>query len=315
MKIINLQIKGTGSFLPDYILTNAELETMVDTSDEWITDRTGIKERRICKENTVSEMAVGAAERALYSAQISACNIDLIIAATITPDFFTPSLSCIVQKEIGAENAFCFDINAACTGFVYALDIADCYVKTGRAKNILIVASEAISKITDYTDRNTCVLFGDGAGAVVATAGEGHGLIDSYIKAIGAMGDVLVSSTCKEDSFIKMNGKEVYKFAVSACSEAINALTSKNGITFGDLKYIVPHQANDRIVGAVAAKLGWDKEKFFMNVEKYGNTSSASIPICLDEMNKGGMLSHGDKIILVGFGAGLTYGGVLLEWL
>lgn len=314
MNIIYLQIKGTGSFLPDYILTNKELETMVDTSDEWITDRTGIKERRIAKDITVYEMAAKASQFAMENAKITPKDIDIIIATTITPDYFTPSLSCLVQKEIGAENAYCFDVNAACSGFCYALDVADNYIKANKAKTILIVASEALSKITDYTDRNTCVLFGDGAGAVVAEAGDEPGMSESYMKSMGEIGDVLLASTSVDNYYVKMNGKEVYKFAVNVCTETVNELIKRNNLTIDDIRYIVPHQANKRIISAVSAKLKCETDKIFMNVEKYGNTSSASIPVCLDEMNKNNMLRKGDKIILVGFGGGLTYGGALIEW-
>lgn len=314
MNIIFLQIKGTGSFLPEYILTNQELETMVDTSDEWITDRTGIKERRLSKGLAVYEMAKKASLNAIENADLTPNDIDIIIAATITPDFFTPSLSCLVQKEIGAVNAFCVDINAACSGFCYALDVAENYIKSNKAKTILIVASEALSKITDYTDRNTCVLFGDGAGAVIAVAGDEAGMSESYLKSMGAIGDVLVASTSHDDCYVKMNGKEVYKFAVNVCVETVNELLSRSNLAIDDINYIVPHQANKRIISAVSSKLKCETDKIFTNLEKYGNTSSASIPICLDEMNKNNMLRKGDKIILVGFGGGLTYGGALIEW-
>jgi len=311
---IYLKIKGTGSFLPPYVLTNKELEEMVDTSDAWITDRTGIKERRIAKSERTYEMAVEASKAAIGSADISPKDIDIIIATTITPDYFTPSLSCLVQKELGIDNAFCFDVNAACSGFCYALDIAESYIKAGKAKNILIVSSEVLSKITDYTDRNTCVLFGDGAGAVVASADDNCGMHSSHIVSIGELGDVLTSEVFGEDKYVKMNGKEVYKFAVSVNIKTVTELLTRSSLTIDDIAYIVPHQANKRIISAVAQKLDCGIEKIFMNLDKYGNTSSASIPICLDEMNRNNMLKKGDKIILVGFGGGLTYGGVLIEW-
>ncbi len=315
MTTIYLQIKGTGSFLPPYVLTNDALEHMVDTSDEWITDRTGIKERRLAKETATYEMATSAALKALEDAQVSPQDIDLIIATTITPDYFTPSLSCLVQKEIGADNAFCFDVNAACSGFCYALDVADCYIKTGKAKRILIVASEALSRITDYTDRNTCVLFGDGAGAVVVSGGDEPGMTDSFLAATGRDGEVLAADMFGDGAArVRMNGKEVYKFAVSVNIKIVNLLLERNSLTVGDIAYIVQHQANKRIISAVSNKLGLSEDRIFMNLDKYGNTSSASIPICLDEMNRSGMLKKGDKVILVGFGAGLTYGGVLLTW-
>ncbi|MDR0405466.1 MAG: ketoacyl-ACP synthase III [Clostridiales bacterium] len=314
MNGIYLQIKGTGSYLPDQVLTNRALEAMVDTSDEWITDRTGIKERRLCGDTKVYEMAARAATAAMTDAGITANEIDAIIAATITPDCYTPSLSCLVQKELGADGAFCFDVNAACSGFTYALDVADSYIKAGKAKTVLIVASEAISRITDYTDRNTCVLFGDGAGAVVACASDTPGMIDCCLGASGAAGEVLRASAFAEDRCVKMNGKEVYKFAVNVNIKVINELLTRSGLAIGDVSRVVPHQANKRIISAVASKLDYDADRIFTNLEKYGNTSSASIPICLDEMNKGGLLRDGDKIILVGFGGGLTYGGALITW-
>lgn len=314
LEIIFLQIKGTGSFLPEYILTNKELEGLVETSDEWITERTGIKQRRLAKELSSFEMAAAASRAAIQSAGILPDDIDIIIAATITPDYFTPSLSCLVQKQLGAKKAFCFDINAACSGFCYALDLADSYIKAGKAKTILIAASEALSRITDYSDRNTCVLFGDGAGAVVACAAGVPGLIDSVCSSVGSMGDVLEVSVFGDNRFIKMNGKEVYKFAVGANIETITRLAERNGLSIHDIDHIVLHQANKRIISAVCSKLGLDVGKMFINLEKYGNTSSASIPICLDEMNKKGMLKQGDKIVMVGFGGGLTYGGALMQW-
>ena len=286
---------------------------MVDTSDEWITERTGIKERRINKGTPAAQLASEAALRALEDAKIGAEEIDVIIATTIGADYLTPSLSCMIQKETGVRNAFCFDINAACSGFVYALDVANAYIKSGRASNILIVSAEMLSRYTDYTDRSTCVLFGDGTAAVVVRAGEQPGMISGYLKSNGSMGDVLEVAN-RPGAYLTMNGREVYKFAVRVNVETITHLMEENGLTFGDIKYIIPHQANKRIIEGVAAKLKCPLELFYMNVEKYGNTSSASVPICLDELNKAGKLQTGDKIIMVGFGGGLTYAGAFIEW-
>lgn len=310
---IYLQIKSMGSYLPEHILTNKDLENMVDTSDEWIVERTGIKQRYINKDKSATYMAVQSAKNALEKANLPAEELDMIIATTITPDYFTPSMACMVQKEVGAENAFCFDVNAACSGFVYALDIANAYIKSGMAKNILIASSEYLSKITDYTDRGTCILFGDGAASAVVTAGEEPGMLDSYVKSIGKLGDVLESAN-KPNSYVTMNGREVYKFAVKVNVETIKKLMADNNLTFDDIKYIVPHQANQRINEAVAAKLKCPPNIFYSNIEKYGNTSSASIPICLDELETDNKLKPGDKIIVVGFGGGLTYAGALIEW-
>jgi len=300
--------------LPEHVLTNSDLEAMVETSDEWITERTGIKQRRIAKDISVSEMATEAAKRAMENAGVSSDEIDIIIAATITPEYFTPSLSCLVQKALDAKEAFCFDVNAACSGFCYALDIADCYIKTKKAKTILIVASEALSHITDYTDRRTCVLFGDGAGAVVTRAGDSKGMIDSVCRSIGELGNVLQVKAFGDNRFIEMNGKEVYKFAVGANVEIINNLLSNNRLAINDISHFVFHQANSRIISAVSSRLHIEAGKTYINVEKYGNTSSASIPICLDEMNRNGLIKQGEKLIVVGFGGGLTYAGALLEW-
>jgi 3-oxoacyl-[acyl-carrier-protein] synthase-3 len=300
----------------------------VETSDKWISERTGIKERRISTGETTSELAVKAARRALEDAGIKAEELDLIIVATITPDKFFPSTACTLQKELNAHKAMCFDISAACTGFVYGLDIAAQYIRTGVYQKALVVGAEVLSKISDWTDRNTCVLFADGAGAAVLSRGE-EGLLSSFTGADGTGGDFLACNamplknaffsgesdeTEGKIPYLTMNGKEVFKFAVKIMVECINQVLGKEGCTLEDIKYIVPHQANTRIVEATAKKLGISIGKFFMNLDKYGNTSGASIPIALDEMARNGLLSKGDKIIIVGFGAGLTYGAQIIKW-
>lgn len=321
----NVEIIGTGSCTPDRIVNNDELSQIVETSDQWISERTGIKERRISTGETTSELAVKAGQRALENAGIKAEELDLIIVATITPDKFFPSTACIVQKELNAHKAMCFDISAACTGFVYGLDIAAQYLKNGVYKKALVIGAEVLSKIVDWKDRNTCVLFADGAGAAVLCRGE-NGLLSSFTGADGAGGDYLECSavplknaffsndTEDKTPYLTMNGKEVFKFAVRIMVECINQVLDKEGCALEDIRYILPHQANTRIVEATAKKLSISIDRFFMNLDKYGNTSGASIPIALDEMSRKGLLNKGDRIIMVGFGAGLTYGAQMIKW-
>lgn len=320
-------IKGTGSYVPENIITNADLEKLVETSDEWISSRTGIKERRISIDENTSDLAYQASLRALESAGLSPDDLDLIIVATLTPDAFTPSTACIVQKLLGAKRAAAFDINAACSGFIYSIHIAAQFIKTGVYKNVLVIGSEILSKIVDWSDRNTCVLFGDGAGAVVLSAQDNSSIFSVTIGADGAKGEALLCPALpvanpyvKEDcntslkSFIQMEGREVFRFATSIIADSIENLVKEQSITIEDIKYIVPHQANYRIIDSASKKLNIGIEKFYMNLDRFGNTSSASIPIALDEMNKKGMLSKGDKIVMVGFGGGLTYGAAIVEW-
>lgn len=275
-------------------------------------------------------MGYEAAKRALLSAKIDATEIDMIVACTITPDYFFPSCACIIQGQLGADNAFCFDINAACSGFVYALNIVTQFVKTNSIKNALIVCSENISKLIDYKDRATCILFGDAASAVVIGATNDNGIMATYAASEGKNGNLLAARALSNDTpftlskreliaelnsnYIYMDGKEVYKFAVKAMPKAIEAVLESCDFDASDIKYFIPHQANKRIIDFVAAKYKLDSEKVYINLDKYGNTSSASIPLCIDELAKSGKLNIGDKILLTGFGAGLTYGSALIEW-
>lgn len=328
------RIVSTGSYLPEFVLTNDTLSKMVETDDKWIRERTGISERRI---NTVTpnrEMATSAALAALKNAEMSPLDIDLIIVSTVTNDKFTPALACCVQADIGASNAFAFDLNAGCSGFVYALETANAFIGADRlaskhVNNVLIVCSECLSRITDYTDRSSCILFGDGAGAVVVAADTTHGVLGSYIKTDGTGADSITANALSavnvnedgtlsrkdsESPALTMNGRRVFTFAVKAVPEALIGALDAVGMSADELKYLVMHQANTRIIASAVERLGISPEKAPMNIDKYGNTSSASIPILLDELNREGKLTRGDKLAIAGFGSGLTYGVIILEW-
>lgn len=316
-------IIGTGSFLPPTIIDNNELAKMVKTNDEWIREHTGIVERHIAEMETTSEMATNAALAAIDNAGIEPRDIDLILLATLSPERATPSMSCIVQDNIGASNATCFDLNAACSGFVYALQTADAYIRSGLAKTALIIGSETLSKMVDWTDRSTCILFADGAGAAIVTESE-NGILSSVTHSDGSKGMAL---KCKERStrnflnkktedkhYIRMIGPDIFKFAVRKVPACIDLLLERADVKKEEVTYFVLHQANSRILESVAKKMDVPIEKFPMNVDHCGNTSSASIPILLDEMNRDGMLQSGDLIVLCGFGGGLTWGAHLLQW-
>lgn len=317
-----MKIIGIGSCVPDRVVTNDELSNYVDTSDEWIVTRTGIKERRITLGQNTSDLGSVAAKRAIEMANISPEKIDLIIVATVTPDYFTPSTACVIQKNIGAKNAVCFDLNAGCTGLIYGLTVANGMLKAMNYKYALVIGAETLSKITDWNDRNTCVLFGDGASACLVEASD-TGLLSAHLTSEGEKGkhlecngvplnNIFIKNTW--DSFVKMDGREVFKFATSAIVKCIDVLLEKANLSKEDIDYVVPHQANIRIIDYAADKTGIGKEKFYVNIEKYGNTSSASIGIALCEMYEKGMLKKNDKIVLVGFGAGLTSGGLIINW-
>ncbi len=324
-------IAGTGSSVPKRVVDNAEMASLVDTTDEWIRTRTGIRERRVSDGQSTWQMAEEAAKAALKDAGMKASELDLIVVSTVTPDYYTPSVSCILQGRLGAARAAAFDINAACSGFVYGLDVCARYIESGRVGKALLVCAESLTKITDYTDRNTCVLFGDGAGAVVLKATESGGILDTIIAADGNGAAMLTAKALpaanpfspepgpdildsRADRFIAMDGKEVYKFAVKAMPEAIDRVLAQAGRSIGEVAYIIPHQANIRIIESVIEKYGLDPDKVLITLDKYGNTSSASIPTGLDELNKAGKLKRGDLVLAVGFGAGLTYGSALIEW-
>ncbi len=321
-------IVGVGSYVPAKILTNHDLEKMVDTSDEWITTRTGIKERRIAAENEwTSTMAARAAERALKMAKVPAADVDLIITATITPDMPFPATACLVQEEIGARRAAAFDMEAACSGFIYGLEIGQQFIMSRTYNTVLVIGAEKLSSIVDWSDRNTCVLFGDGAGAAVLQNRENsHGLLTTFIGADGEKGDLLYmpagGSRCPATRqsvdgrlhYLRMDGKQSFKNAVQAMESAARQALQRCELDISRIKCVIPHQANRRIIDAVAERLGAAPEQLFVNLEKYGNTSAASVAIALDEAVASGRLNRGDLILLVGFGAGLTWGAAVIEW-
>ncbi len=317
------RIIGTGSYLPETVVTNDDLSKIMDTSDEWISSRTGIRERRLVKEETTASMSVAAAERAMENAGVSPQEIDLIIVGTITGDCVTPSTACEVQAQIGAENAVAFDINAACSGFMFALHTADAYLQTGIYKTALILGAETLSKIMDWNDRSTCVLFGDGAGAAVVR-GDTAGLLAYDQGSDGAKGKVLLCENRKKNnplvenpadlSYTHMDGQEVYKFAVTTVPASIQKVLDQAGLSVEDIDYFALHQANIRIIQSVAKRLKVSEDKFPTSLDHCGNISAASVPILLDEMNRKGMLKPGMKIVLSGFGGGLTWGSAVIEW-
>jgi len=321
-------IIGTGSYLPEKVLTNNDLEKIVETSNEWILKRTGISERRILSEDTPSySLGIEAAKRALEDAKLQAEDIDLLIFATVTQDYMTPSSACIVQGAIGAKNATAFDINAACTGFIYGMVIAEQFISNGMYKHVLVIGCEGLSKVTDWKDRNTCVLFGDGAGAVVlGKVDEGYGILNSFLGSDGSAGmnitipNLYITEADKEKrqnekyNSLWMDGTEVFKFAVKAMSSATLRVLDDLDMTVDDLQHIFPHQANTRIIDGAIKKLGISDDKLHYIIQKYGNISAASIPVALDEANKEGKLNKGDNMVLVGFGGGLTWGSIVLKW-
>jgi len=321
-------IAGVGSFVPSRILTNADLENLVDTSDEWITSRTGIKERRIAAENEfTSDMAAHAARRALNMAGVSAQQVDLVIVATITPDMPFPATACLVQQKIGAPRAAAFDLEAACSGFIYGLEIGQQFIMSRTYNTVLVIGAEKLSSIVDWTDRNTCVLFGDGAGAaVLRNRVNSHGLLTAVMGADGRKADLLFmpggGSRCPASKssvdgrlhFLRMEGKETFKNAVQAMEAAAREALQRCELDISKIKCIIPHQANRRIIDAVGERLGAKPGQFFVNLHKYGNTSAASVAIALDEAVASGRIVRGDLILLVVFGAGLTWGAAVIEW-
>ncbi len=326
--MMHVGFKGLGIYIPAKKLTNFDLEKMVDTTDEWIRTRTGINERHIAAPNELtSDLATHAAKNALKDAKIKAQDIDLIIVATISPDSNFPAVSCIVQKNIGAENAIAFDISAACSGYLYALTTAKQYVLSGMAKNALVIAAEKISTLIDWKDRATCVLFGDGASAAVIGPVKEDGIIADYMKAYGDQGDLMkvVVENARNPfependkpvklPYVVMQGQELFKVAVNSMAEAVDQVLAKAGLTKADVDLVVPHQANDRIISAVAKKLDIPKDKIFINIDKYGNMSAASIGVALFEAVEAGKIKKGKTVVLVTFGAGLVAGANVVKW-
>ena len=317
------RIIGTGSALPALLVSNRELEKIVDTTDEWIRSRTGIESRHIAVEETTTSMAIEAAKKALQDAKASPEELDLIIVGTISPDHYFPSTACEIQNALGAVNATAFDISAACAGFLFGLGIVDAYMKAGTVRTALVVGAETLSKMMDWNDRSTCVLFGDGAGAAVVRSDE-SGIMSMVQGSDGARGNALtcegrrVNNPYKKNDtsldYTKMNGQEVYKFAVKTVPKSIEEALLKANVKADDVKYFLLHQANLRIIEAVAKRLGQSIEKFPTNLQECGNISAGSVPVLLDYVNREGMLQKGDTIVLAGFGAGLTWGATVLIW-
>jgi 3-oxoacyl-[acyl-carrier-protein] synthase III len=323
-------IAGTGSCIPEKQLTNEDLTKMVDTSDEWITTRTGIKVRHIAAENeTTAMLATEAARKALRQANASAEDVELIIVATVTPEMVFPATACFVQEQLGAKKAWAFDLSAACSGFVYALSIAQHFIISGRYDNVLVIGAETISRITDYKDRKSCILFGDGAGAVLVKRGGLNGSRGIFYSTSGSDGTGWPSLNCPAYGsrypagkplenpnfiYVQINGKEVYQLAVRKIIETIEDCLTNCELTADDIKVFIPHQMNARIIESVAKRLRLPDEKVFMNIDKYGNTSAASIPIALDECIGQGRIKKGDIVLLVAFGGGLTWGANVIEF-
>lgn len=313
-----VKIIATAHYVPPRIVTNDEISTWVDTSDEWIEKRTGIKQRHISEGENTSDLCTKVAKSLLKKTGLVADDIDLILVTTVTPDYLSPSVSCLVAEAIGGDTAVAMDINGACTGFVYGFSVAQKYLAAGYGR-VMLIGGDVLTKYTDWTDRNTCILFGDGAGGVILTASD-----ETYAEKLHSRGarpitlshQPVINPFCQnkhEMDYIKMDGREVFKFAVKSVSENIEELLEKANLTLDDIDCIVPHQANGRIIEGIAKKLKVDLSKFYVNTQNYGNTSSASIPIALDEIVNGNLIARGSKIILSGFGAGLTWGSILLE--
>ncbi|MDZ4200012.1 MAG: beta-ketoacyl-ACP synthase III [Kiritimatiellia bacterium] len=323
-----VSIVGTGSYLPSRILTNHDLAGMVDTSDEWIVTRTGMKERRLAAESeATSDLGAEAARRALMNAGIRADEVDLLIAATITPDYPFPNTGCMIQSKIGATQAACMGLEAACSGFVYGLDIARQYIACGSAQTVLVVGAEKMSSILDWQDRSTCVLFGDGAGAAVLRAvGAPKGILTTVLGSDGTLSDLLqvpaggsrlpasAETVAARLHTLKMNGREVYKHAVTNMTRAARTALVRAGLDVGDIRWVIPHQANRRILAAISDRMKIPMDRFVINVEKYGNTSGASVGIALDEAACDGRLKKGDLVMMLVFGGGFTWGAMIMEW-
>lgn len=324
------RVAGTGRYVPEKVLTNADLERMVETSDEWIVKRTGIRERRIAAENeSTSDLGLEAARMALNNAGLEPGDLDAIILATLTPDTYCPAGACYVQHLLGAVNACAFDLSAACTGFVYGITVGSSLVRTGLHRNVLVIGAETLSRFIDYTERNTCILFGDGAGAAVlsrAEEGSEARTIDHYLRSDGAGTDLIImegggarrpsthATVDEKLHFLSMQGNDVFKFATKSMQTLIETALERNGISIDDLDLVIPHQVNSRIIDSVLRKIDLPKDKIYLNLERYGNTSAASVPMALHEAVEEGRVQSGSLILLVAFGAGLTWGYNLVRW-
>jgi 3-oxoacyl-[acyl-carrier-protein] synthase-3 len=327
--VIRSRVLGVGSAVPRKVLSNADLERMVETTDEWITSRTGIRERRIVSEgDKFSDLCTKAAESALKRSHIKAEDVDMILVGTISGDMPFPATACLVQNNLGASRAAASDISAACVGFLYGLHLADGLIQSQKAENVLVIGGEILTRYVDWTDRSTCVLFGDGAGAVVLQATKGdHGILGTRMKSNGALADFICMPgggsnhpandpelVGKRLAFIKMKGNETFKVAVKAMADISTEVLAEQGFTKDDVRLFVPHQANERIIDAVGERMKFPPDRVYKNVDRYGNTSAGSIPIALDEAQQKGLLKAGDLVLLTAFGAGLVWGSVLLRW-
>lgn len=326
--MIRSRIIGTGSYVPPKVLTNFDLEKMVETSDEWITSRSGIRERRIVEGNTcTSDLGTQAALRALEMAGLSPEDLDLIITGTNSPDMFFPCTGCFIQAKIGAKKAAAFDVSAGCTSFIHALSLADKFIKEDPGRKVMVLGAEIMSKVTDWTDRATCVLFGDGAGAILLVGEEGErGVLSTHLHSDGSLWELLYmpgggsanpsshETVDKRMHYIKMAGNELFKVAVRALADVSLEALNHNGFTSEDIDIMIPHQANTRIVEAAAKRINFPMEKVYLNIERYGNTSSATIPVALDELNREGKLKAGALMLLCSFGTGVTWGAGVIRW-
>ncbi len=320
-KRIYSRIAGTGSYLPEKVLTNADLAQMVDTSDEWIQSRTGIRERHIAAESeTTSDLGYQAALRALEAAGIDASQLDMIVVGTTTPDLIFPSTACLIQAKLGASGCPAFDVNAACSGFVFALSVADKFIRSGDARHVLVIGAETLTRIVDWNDRTTCVLFGDGAGAVVLKADEETGILSTHLHADGSKKELLWNPVGVSVGFdagagaINMKGNDVFKYAVKALDSVVDETLEANALTKADLDWLIPHQANLRIIEATARRLDMAMDQVVVTVDKHGNTSSASVPLALDTAVRSGRVERGQLLLLEAFGGGFTWGSALLRY-
>ncbi len=327
-KKLNAAVTGVGMYVPDKVLDNKYFESIVDTSDEWITTRTGIKERRIIENGATSDMAALAVEDLIKTTNLKAEEIDVIIVATVTPDMFFPATACLVQKKVGAKNAWGFDLSAACSGFLFALKTGSALIESGKYKKVVVIGADKMTAITDYTDRNNCILFGDAASAVLLEPTEdlNYGLIDTilhidgtgenhlHMKGGGSYKPASHETVDKKLHYIYQDGKAVFKVAVIGMADVAYEMMKKHNLSSGDVKYLVPHQANLRIIDATAKRMGVGPEKVMINIQKYGNTTAATIPLCLTEYYRDGKIKKGDKLILAAFGAGYTWGSAYLVW-
>ncbi len=315
------RVIGTGSYLPEKILTNRDLEQMVDTSDEWIRSRTGIAQRHIATDDQMaSDLALNASREAMKAAKVDAGEIDLIIVATTTPDVIFPSTACILQDKLGVKDCAAFDVQAVCSGFIYALATADMFIRAGKYRTALVVGAEVYSRILDWSDRSTCVLFGDGAGAVVLTRSDRPGIISSHLHADGSYKDILAApgsfsrGKIQGSPFVMMEGNAVFKFAIKVLEDVVREALAENNLEVSDIDWLIPHQANIRIIISTAKKLGIPMEKVVATLDKHGNTSAASIPLALDVAVRDGRIQSGQHVLLEGVGGGFTWGAVLLSW-